>query len=94
MQILTTEGVSFRLIRKIALAAVVLIASVGSGSTQNRNPVPANPPLQQTGPGQSPCWSFEDCTDQQFDDSGTEGREDLGADSEHPEGPGNDSENN
>jgi hypothetical protein len=94
MQTLTTEGVLSRSIRMIALAAVVLTASVGLGAAQTRNRSPANPPSQQTGPGQSPCSSVEDCTDQQFDNSGTEGREDLGADAAHPEGPGNDSENN
>ncbi len=73
----------------MTFGAVVLIASIGVGFAQEHPVAPVNQSSLQTDKNRTLCASVEECADQQFHDSGTEGREGLGAEPAHPEGPGN-----
>ncbi len=72
----------------LAPAVIILLTTVSSGIAQERG-AHRNPPAVEPTGSQQPCTNVEDCTDKQFNNSGTEGREGLGAEPSHPEGPGN-----
>ncbi len=76
--------------RKIGLAAIVLIASIGAVAAQDRQP-PRPDQYYGLYPNQDQDHglALSRWDRARFDRSGTRGREGLGAAPIHPEGPGN-----
>jgi hypothetical protein len=81
--------------RKIGLGAAILVASVGtvaagelylsSPANQYYSPYENDGRFEEPNPGVAPSRADRN----QFDRSGTRGRQGLGASPLHPEGPGN-----
>jgi len=81
------KAVIDRCIRKLGLVAILLVTSAGLAAARDNYPQRARIPAASSYKALAdPPPSFEM---KYFDDSGTLGRMNRGADPRHPEGPGN-----
>jgi opacity protein-like surface antigen len=92
MRTFTHQFATSQKARRIAFTAVILAASAGAAAATEQQPrqQPANASQYYgfyQGATDGPALSRSDRA--KFDRSGTRGREGLGADAYHPEGPGN-----